>query len=396
MEEEEEDTYIPIEEGDALVRPMKAFIKGWIEYEKVRTEIFQYCSERWDSVMAFDGSVNVVKSYLEFCLPDALKKQMALCRKYKGLVLDKVHADDRVNLNIARKERANINNLITRLFSQLRKCYGDDNPPFKSPNKGRKSVSSPSSVDKKGSQNEDDVKSSLTLTTAVSSKPSEVSNKSNQEENLDDTKSADEKDLRDGDDETFDSSFVDKKSQEPMYNLYGKRHEEMDNNGTPLQDLYETNPEDIFIIIPYIRNYKDKVIYDPCCGMKVFGNILRKEGFSNIIERDLFTQEIKHDYLLENDPEYDLMITNPPFQNKTKFVQKAYASGLPFVLLLPFETLTYMGLKHCFKEFGVTVMVLPQDPKFMHNNKIVSPLTCSYFFGNFPEIVLGTTTIIYM
>ena len=69
--------------------------------------------------MAFDNSVNTVKSYLEFCLPEVLKNQITLCRQYKGYALD-TPINERINLNIARKERKNIINLISRLFTQLR------------------------------------------------------------------------------------------------------------------------------------------------------------------------------------------------------------------------------------------------------------------------------------
>ena len=109
MAEEEEDFYVPIDENDSMVRPLKAFVKTWMEYEKVRSEVFIFCCERWESIMAFDNSINTVKSYLEFRLLEVLKNQMALCRQYKGYVLlDNIPMNERINLDFARKESHSI------------------------------------------------------------------------------------------------------------------------------------------------------------------------------------------------------------------------------------------------------------------------------------------------
>ena len=173
MAEEEEDFYVPIDENDSMVRPLKAFVKTWMEYEKVRSEVFIFCCERWESIMAFDNSINTVKSYLEFCLPEVLKNQMALCRQYKGYALDNIPMNERINLDIARKERKNINNLISRLFTQLRKCYGDDVPPFNSPSK---------SVNKKNKTSK--VKSPETKPKEPETKPKEPETKPKEPEKL--------------------------------------------------------------------------------------------------------------------------------------------------------------------------------------------------------------------
>lgn len=87
-------------------------------------------------------------------------------------------------------------------------------------------------------------------------------------------------------------------------------------------------------LIPFLKTLpSDVVIYDPCCGTKTIGDFLRKQGFTNIIEDDLYTTDKKKDYLKEKSPDYGLMIANIPFCSKFAFFKKAFKSGKCCVLL---------------------------------------------------------------
>lgn len=156
--------------------------------------------------------------------------------------------------------------------------------------------------------------------------------------------------------------------------------------GNKIQDLFETRPQDIEPIIPIINAYKDNIVYDPCCGLSVFKEVLVANGFNHIIERDLFTTVEKHDYYTSIDPEYDILITNPPYSHKKKFLTKAYESGKPFILLLPFDTLTRMSCRQLFLKYGVQVFILPHSITFLHNGNYVDVGPSAYFAGNFNEI----------
>ena len=76
------------------------------------------------------------------------------------------------------------------------------------------------------------------------------------------------------------------------------------------------------------------VIFDPCCGTGAIGNFLRQQGFTNIIEQDLYTTDIKTNYLTEDAPRYDIMITNIPFCSKLQFFNKAFNSGKDILCFL--------------------------------------------------------------
>jgi hypothetical protein len=76
------------------------------------------------------------------------------------------------------------------------------------------------------------------------------------------------------------------------------------------QDLYESPENSLLLLDPILSTLKGKIIYEPCCGNGAIVKFLETRGFT-VIARDLYTTEVKHDYLTEEDPEYDVMITNP-------------------------------------------------------------------------------------
>lgn len=66
----------------------------------------------------------------------------------------------------------------------------------------------------------------------------------------------------------------------------------------------------------------------------------------NIIESDLYTTEIKKDYLKDNFTDYDVLITNFPFCDKRKCFKKAFRSGM-FNILVLFNILFYVNVYMC-------------------------------------------------
>eukprot|EP01041_Mallomonas_annulata_P018140 gene18140-36928_t len=85
-------------------------------------------------------------------------------------------------------------------------------------------------------------------------------------------------------------------------------------------------------ILPFIDEYKERIIFEACCGSGNIVSFLKNNGFKNIIPRDLYTMPEKHNFLdpLVEIPYYDILITNPPFCSKYDFLQKAYDSKKPF------------------------------------------------------------------
>lgn len=76
------------------------------------------------------------------------------------------------------------------------------------------------------------------------------------------------------------------------------------------QDLYETPTNALHLLDTFLGQIPGQVVFEPCYGRGAITSYLQENGI-NVISRDLFTMEEKHDYLTAEAPEYDVLITNP-------------------------------------------------------------------------------------
>ena len=65
---------------------------------------------------------------------------------------------------------------------------------------------------------------------------------------------------------------------------------------------------------------------------------------------DFLTDEIVKDI--------DIIITNPPYSKKDKFIKRCYELGKPFALLLPVSALQGQARGKMFKENGIEILAL--------------------------------------
>ena len=133
------------------------------------------------------------------------------------------------------------------------------------------------------------------------------------------------------------------------------------------QDLFETPENALMLLEPFLKVMEGKTIYEPCCGNGAIVKFLEKRGFT-VIGRDLYTTEQKHDYLLAEDPVYDVLITNPPFCLKHEFFEKAMNSQKPFIMLLPLQFLTPKRSNENIKKCEIDIMVMNPSPKFLNDD----------------------------
>jgi methylase of polypeptide subunit release factors len=124
-----------------------------------------------------------------------------------------------------------------------------------------------------------------------------------------------------------------------------------------------------------------KVIFEPCCGNGAIVKYLEKKGLT-VISRDLYTTDEKHDYLVEEDPEYDVIITNPPFCVKHEFFNKAILSVKPFIMLLPIQFLTakksYENILNC----KMDLIIFNPSPVFINKDQNRAVGDCAWMIVN--------------
>lgn len=117
-------------------------------------------------------------------------------------------------------------------------------------------------------------------------------------------------------------------------------------------ELY-TPVEAVEMILKYIPADVDTIW--ECTGIEESNivKVLRENGYkvvSTHIERgeDFFEYEPEY---------YDMVITNPPYSLKDKFLQRAFELGKPFMFLLPITALEGIKRAEMFNKYGIQVLI---------------------------------------
>jgi hypothetical protein len=125
----------------------------------------------------------------------------------------------------------------------------------------------------------------------------------------------------------------------------------MDNCATP---WYALEP-----LLPYLN---PKWTYWDCASGE--GNLARwfREHNLSIIETDIIYGG--DDFLSMDQPVHDMIITNPPYSLKYKFLKRCYEVTGRFALLMPVETLGAKTAQDLFKAWGIELMFLDHRVNF--------------------------------
>jgi len=96
-------------------------------------------------------------------------------------------------------------------------------------------------------------------------------------------------------------------------------------------DEYYTPPEALEPLLS--RLDKQLVYYEATSGVSsAIVDYMKENGFSVVGSEG-------RDFLLDELPEFDAVLTNPPYSIRDKFIEKCYELDKPFALLLPVNTL---------------------------------------------------------
>jgi len=158
----------------------------------------------------------------------------------------------------------------------------------------------------------------------------------------------------------------------------------------PKNDELYTPNEAIYPLLKYLP--KNKIIWE-CTdyGESNITKILKKNGY-NVIGTHI---NDGFDFLNDNpDFEFDMIITNPPYSIKDKFIKKCYELNKPFCLLLPITTLEGKKRGEMFRKYGIEVLVLDKRINFMKNKKNVWFNTSWFCWNVLPEKLIFEKVII--
>jgi len=130
-------------------------------------------------------------------------------------------------------------------------------------------------------------------------------------------------------------------------------------------DMY-TPPEAILSIIEFLP--KDKIYWEACYGLGHLAKELQSYGLNVVGNK-------KIDCLIEEPENWDIFITNPPFNGNKKFFKRATQLKKPFVFLCRLEHIGGVEAKRLFKDLDIQI-VIPEKrinyitPKMMNGEKV--------------------------
>ena len=123
------------------------------------------------------------------------------------------------------------------------------------------------------------------------------------------------------------------------------------------------------IILPYIS--KDKVIWAPFSeDYHNFADYLREKGYT-VVNTHFNPETGEGNDFLTHEPDFhfDIILDNPPFKGKTKYVERVISFGKPFALFLPFNSFGDNGIPKLFMEHGLEPQMLIPDKRTEFENQ---------------------------
>lgn len=126
----------------------------------------------------------------------------------------------------------------------------------------------------------------------------------------------------------------------------------MDRCNTP---AYAVEP-----LLPYIR--RDWVVWEPAAGTDNIVNALAPH-VTGIIGTDLIKEPPRN--FFEYQPRvFDAIVTNPPYSIKFDWLERCYALGKPFALLVPVEMIGAQSAQKLMERHGAELLLLNRRVNF--------------------------------
>lgn len=85
--------------------------------------------------------------------------------------------------------------------------------------------------------------------------------------------------------------------------------------------------------------------------------------------------EYGQDFYTYEPPEWDVIVSNPPFTNKRCIFERALSFNKPFALIAPMTWLNDSAPAHLFKNKHLQILSFDKRMKFLNNGKIEKKIT---------------------
>lgn len=141
-----------------------------------------------------------------------------------------------------------------------------------------------------------------------------------------------------------------------MNDKFQQSHRPPMQNGRPFD--FQTPPFAIEPLLPFLK--PEWTIWECACGQGNLVKALTNNDF-NVIGTDILTG---HDFLMYEPEKYECIITNPPFDLKGEFLERAYMLEKPFAFLLPLTIFDSAKRQEMFRQKGVEIIFLNRRINF--------------------------------
>ena len=99
-------------------------------------------------------------------------------------------------------------------------------------------------------------------------------------------------------------------------------------------------------------------------GSSNITKVLKENGYEVIM-----THKDNFDFLKDKaDFEFNMIITNPPYSLKDKFIEKCYEYDKPFCLLLPITALEGIQRGKYWRKYGIDLLVFDKRIEYMNKS----------------------------
>ena len=147
-----------------------------------------------------------------------------------------------------------------------------------------------------------------------------------------------------------------------------------------INNEFHTPDYAVMPLLEFMEPYKDKIIWMPFdTSDSEFVKIFTKHGYK-IVYSHVSTGQDFYKYEPEN---WDLAISNPPFENKRHIFQRLLDFDKPFAMLMTLTWLNDAAPKILFKDKDLQLLMFNQRIKYQNNGEQKINFSSAYYCYNF-------------